>query len=155
MHRDVTAGEPVMERLVPVPGPIKKMPQPVHPLAGVPTAVAAFVGRAASGPVNQPVQIDSVSDFQTNFGGLWPDSELGYAIGEFFANGGQHAIQCDAETTTQADIAAGTVNVLIGLPRCCRRSSSCWNCRLQPGLSRTKPHSLAPRDRWILHPTFC
>jgi phage tail sheath protein FI len=70
---------------------IQEIPSPVHTIAAVPTAVAAFVGRALRGPVNTPVRIHSFADFQRTFGSLWAMSELGYAVQQFFLNGGADA----------------------------------------------------------------
>lgn len=44
------------------------------------------------GPVNQPVVISSYSDFERTFGGLWLESSLGYAVRDFYLNGGDQAI---------------------------------------------------------------
>lgn len=41
-----------------------------HTIEGVDTSIAAFVGAAARGPVNTPIQITSFSDFENIFGGL-------------------------------------------------------------------------------------
>ncbi|MFV8167279.1 phage tail sheath family protein [Mycobacterium sp. 134] len=64
----------------------------VHTIAGVPTAICAFVGGAVSGPVDDPVRVDSYAEFESMFGGLSADSGLGYAVQDFFANGGGSAI---------------------------------------------------------------
>jgi hypothetical protein len=63
-----------------------------HAIARRPTAVTAFVGRTLRGPVNRPVAVASFNDFQAVFGGLWQPSTLGYAIEQFFENGGRAAI---------------------------------------------------------------
>ena len=55
------------------------------------TARTAFVGRTLRGPVNRPVFIKSFAEFQHVFGGLWQPSLLGYAIEQFFENGGREA----------------------------------------------------------------
>jgi hypothetical protein len=55
------------------------------------TARAAFVGRTLRGPINQPIFIASFSEFQRAFGGLWQPSPLGYAVEQFFDNGGREA----------------------------------------------------------------
>ncbi len=60
-------------------------------IGGVPTGVAAFVGRTLKGPVNRPVPISSFSDFQHIFGGLWQPSPVAYAVDHFFENGGRRA----------------------------------------------------------------
>ncbi len=56
------------------------------------TARTAFVGRTLRGPVNRPVFIKSFVEFQQVFGGLWQPSLLGYAIEQFFDNGGREAL---------------------------------------------------------------
>jgi hypothetical protein len=64
------------------------------PIPPVGTSTAAFVGTAASGPVNSvSAAITSVADFETVYGktgntGNTPDS-LNLAVHAFFANGGQ------------------------------------------------------------------
>lgn len=64
------------------------LPAPIPPIG---TSTAAFVGTAASGPVNSvSAPITSVADFETVYGntGNTPDS-LNLAVDAFFANGGQ------------------------------------------------------------------
>ncbi|HME39430.1 MAG TPA: hypothetical protein VKG63_10770 [Steroidobacteraceae bacterium] len=56
------------------------------------TARTAFVGRTLRGPVNRPVFIASFTEFQHIFGGLWQPSPLGYAVEQFFDNGGREAL---------------------------------------------------------------
>jgi phage tail sheath protein FI len=70
-------------------GYIMPQQQSIQP---VETDVAAFVGRAASGPVNQPVSIASFSDYQRIFGELSNDSAMSFAVRDFYQNGGQKAI---------------------------------------------------------------
>jgi hypothetical protein len=55
------------------------------------TARTAFVGRTLRGPVNQAVALRSFAQFQQIFGGLWQPSTLGYAVEQFFDNGGRDA----------------------------------------------------------------
>lgn len=54
--------------------------------------VVAFVGRCRKGPINEPVEIRSLADFQRVFGGLWEHSTLSFALEQFFEQGGQHAL---------------------------------------------------------------
>jgi hypothetical protein len=56
------------------------------------TARTAFVGRTLRGPVSRPVLISSFTEFQHVFGGLWQPSPLGYAVEQFFDNGGREAL---------------------------------------------------------------
>ncbi|NNM61761.1 MAG: phage tail sheath family protein [Steroidobacteraceae bacterium] len=57
----------------------------------LPTGRAAFVGRTLRGPVNRAVALTSFTEFQAEFGGLWQPSPLGYALEQFFDNGGREA----------------------------------------------------------------
>jgi hypothetical protein len=63
----------------------------VHTITGVSTSVTAFVGTAKRGPINKAVHLLSYSDFERNFGGLSADSEMSYAVRQFFVNGGSEA----------------------------------------------------------------
>src|SRR5882757_4488354 len=71
---------------------VQEISSGVHTITGVATSITAFVGRAARGPINTAVTINSFSDFSAIFGGLWINSSLGYAVNNFFANGGSQAI---------------------------------------------------------------
>jgi phage tail sheath protein FI len=70
---------------------IEELPSGVHAITGVATSIAAFVGWADQGPTGQATLVESWSDYQAQFGGLDARSYLGYAVNEFFANGGQQA----------------------------------------------------------------
>jgi phage tail sheath protein FI len=63
----------------------------VHAIAGAPTSIAAFVGWTAQGPVTAPSLVESWSQFEATFGGLDARSLLGYAVLQFFTNGGRQA----------------------------------------------------------------
>ena len=63
-----------------------------QPIARLPGAVTAFVGRTVRGPVNQPVLLGSFADYQQVFGGLWQPSTLSYAVEQYFENGGRQAV---------------------------------------------------------------
>jgi hypothetical protein len=64
---------------------------PDQSIARLDVARAAFVGRTLRGPQDRPVVIKSFQDFQAVFGGLWQPSLLGYAVEQFFDNGGREA----------------------------------------------------------------
>ena len=67
---------------------IEEIPSGVRTITGVATSVAAFLGRAKRGPVNEPVLVSSFADFERIYGGLWVDGPLSYAVRSFFLNGG-------------------------------------------------------------------
>lgn len=71
---------------------IEELPSGVRTITGVATSIAAFVGRAWRGPVDEPVTIFGFADYQRQFGGLWRDSTMSYAVQQFFQNGGSQAI---------------------------------------------------------------
>ena len=70
----------------------EEVPNGIRPVAGVSTSITAFVGPARKGPVDEPVSCLNFGDFQREFGGLWERSPMSYAVDDFFANGGSHAI---------------------------------------------------------------
>jgi phage tail sheath protein FI len=71
---------------------IEEIPSGVRTITGVATSITAFVGRALRGPVDKPIIINSFADFERTFGGLWAGSSLGFAVRDFYANGGSQAI---------------------------------------------------------------
>jgi phage tail sheath protein FI len=71
---------------------VREIPSGVRTITGVATSIAAFVGRARKGPLDEPVAIDNFSDFVRTFGDLSVESSLGYAVRQFYLNGGGTAI---------------------------------------------------------------
>jgi hypothetical protein len=71
---------------------IEELPSGVHTITGVATSITAFVGSALRGPANDPVRVQSYAEFERQFGGLWNQSTLGYAVSQFFLNGGGDAL---------------------------------------------------------------
>lgn len=73
---------------------IEELPSGVRTITGVATSITAFVGRALRGPTDEdgPVTINSYSEFARVFGGLWVNSKMGYAVFDFYKNGGGQAI---------------------------------------------------------------
>lgn len=66
---------------------------PSSPVVGpVSTATAAFVGYARRGPLNEPVRVTSLAEYEREFGGPEDGISLGYAARQFFANGGAEGI---------------------------------------------------------------
>ena len=60
----------------------------VHTITSVSTSIAAFFGRSSKGKLNKAIRCLSPSDFTRNFGAPHPQSDLGHAVRQFFANGG-------------------------------------------------------------------
>jgi phage tail sheath protein FI len=59
-----------------------------RPIEGVGTAVAAFVGFAAQGPVNTPTLVSNWSQFTNTFGDFTDGCYLAHAVYGYFSNGG-------------------------------------------------------------------
>ncbi|MBV9684761.1 MAG: phage tail sheath family protein, partial [Solirubrobacterales bacterium] len=78
---------------------VQELPNPVRPIVGVPTSIAAFVGTAPRGQVDDPIEVDSWLDYERTFGSLNPQVAtldpavpLSYAVYLFFLNGGARAL---------------------------------------------------------------
>ena len=71
---------------------IEEIPSGVRTIVGVATSITAFIGRALRGPSDEPIVINSFGDFERKFGGLWVESALGFAVRDFYLNGGSQAI---------------------------------------------------------------
>jgi len=69
-----------------------EQPGSIRVIARAATNIAAFIGRALKGPVNEPVPVRSFADYTRVFGGLWQPSTMSYAVEQFFENGGRCAI---------------------------------------------------------------
>ena len=87
---------------------IEELPSAVRTITGVPTSITAFVGRAWKGPIDEPVTINSLADYERTFGGLWVGSTMSYAVAQFFANGGGQAIVVRVVNRTEAAGTAAT-----------------------------------------------
>ncbi len=98
-----------MPALLTYPGVyVEEISSGVRSITGVATSITAFVGRALKGPT-EPTLINSFSDFNRTFGGLWALSPLGYAVNDFYLNGGGQAIivrlyHRDADQNSKAQI---------------------------------------------------
>jgi uncharacterized protein len=76
---------------------IEELPSLVHSIRPAPTSVAVFVGfvnpfLTNTAVFNQPIQLFSFADYQSNFGGFfswpWLPDYVGQAVYQFFLNGG-------------------------------------------------------------------
>jgi phage tail sheath protein FI len=71
---------------------VEEVPTGIHPIEGVATSTAAFVGRTRSGPLDGPVHVQGYRDFVQMFGSGSPPSTLDHAVRLFFENGGSDAL---------------------------------------------------------------
>jgi Bacteriophage tail sheath protein len=91
---------------------IQELPSPVHTIAGVPTSIAAFVGYTPRGIDNRAQAIFSFADFERLYGGLASNSELSYAVQQFYLNapGSQaYVVRVGYDLATFASVTFDTV----------------------------------------------
>lgn len=94
---------------------IEEIPSGVRAITGVPTSIAAFLGRTPIGPINTPVILNSFGDFTRAFGGLEADSSVSYAVSDFFQNGGGQAVVVRLYSApAESPVSDGVARVAIG-----------------------------------------
>lgn len=67
---------------------VEEVDKGAKPIEGVGTAIAAFVGFAERGPINEPTFLSNWTQFVSNFGNFIPGGYLAHAVYGFFNNGG-------------------------------------------------------------------
>ena len=70
---------------------LDELPSGVHTIVGVSDANTAFIGVAPRGPDYKPTTILGMADYERVFGGLAKTSMMGFAVRDFFQNGGSQA----------------------------------------------------------------
>jgi phage tail sheath protein FI len=98
---------------------IEEVPSGVRTITGVATSIGLFIGWAARGPVNEGKRIFSFADFEREYGVLDRRSFLGYAVRQFFDNGGSDAyvIRIAKTSVPEGDttsVAAATATAKLG-----------------------------------------
>lgn len=91
---------------------IEEIPSGQNTITGVATSIAAFVGWANQGPVGEAVMVESWPQYQATFGGMIPGVYLGYAVYQFFLNGGTQAYIVRLVDSTAAT-ASSTIGGLV------------------------------------------
>jgi len=86
---------------------VEEVDSGARPLEGVGTAVAAFVGLAESGPLNQPTLVSNWSAFADTFGGFLNGAYLAQSVYGYFMNGGGN---CYVVRIGQDDTGNGSKN---------------------------------------------
>jgi phage tail sheath protein FI len=87
-----------------------------RPIEGVGTSVAAFVGLAPDGPLDEPVLVRNWAQFVGTFGDFSEEYYLGHAVYGFFANGGSVAYVVRVGEATEKRAAARPDNSRKTLP---------------------------------------
>lgn len=71
---------------------VEEISSGVRTITGVATSIAAFIGRATRGPVDEAKVITSYADYERTFGGLSLNSAMSFAVRDFYRNGGGTAV---------------------------------------------------------------
>ncbi|GGS12568.1 MULTISPECIES: phage tail sheath family protein [Streptomyces] len=71
---------------------VEELPSSTRTISTLTTSVTAFVGHTRRGPLNEPVRVTSFAEYERRFGGLSARSAVGYAVHQFFGNGGTVAV---------------------------------------------------------------
>src|SRR3954452_2261910 len=126
---------------------IEELPSSVRTITAVSTSVAAFVGYTRRGQLSAPVVLTSFADFERRFGGLSAGGILGYAVQQFFLNGGSTAIIVRLASGGQkstSELAGGGANVL----RVTARDAGAWADGLRV---RIDNDTATPNETFNLH----
>ena len=129
---------------------IEEVPSGVRTITGVATSITAFLGRTRTGPINEPVLINSFGDFERRFGGLGIPYPLSYAVRDFYINGGSQAIivRLYRDPATAADaVSSLTVDTLT----LAASSPGGWGRKLRASIDVEVPPEM--RTRLGLAPT--
>jgi phage tail sheath protein FI len=102
---------------------VEEIPSGVRTITGVATSIGLFIGWAARGPIDKATRLASFADYERTYGGLDQRTLLGYAVQQFFNNGGSDAyvIRLVASGTgvtaaTAAQITAGGITFTAASP---------------------------------------
>ena len=90
---------------------IEEVPSEVRTITGVATSITAFIGRAPRGELNSPVKVRSFAEYARQFGGLWRDSTMGYAVQQYFVNGGAEALIVRVFNADGSTVAASSTTI--------------------------------------------
>ena len=125
---------------------IQEIPSGVHAITGVATSITAFIGRAARGPDNRAYTVNSFGDFERVFGGLWAPSSLGYAVRDFFLNGGGQAIIVRLfNVDTAATAHPANAKIKVGTFRFAADSKGTWGANLRASIDTNVSADVAAR----------
>lgn len=135
---------------------ITEIPSGSRTIVGVATSITAFVGAASRGPADVPVTIFSFADFERTFGGLSRTSGPGYAVRDFYQNGGGEALivrLVHMATDARPRRAAPGRPVQLALHPRRPRSRRTWTTR--PGRPpRRSASSNGPSSLWTRRPDW-
>ncbi|MEP7187087.1 MAG: phage tail sheath subtilisin-like domain-containing protein, partial [Rhodanobacter sp.] len=128
---------------------IEEIPSGVRTITGVATSISAFIGRAAFGPTDadpeSPVIINSYGDFERTFGKLDPAYTMGYAVRDFYLNGGSQAAIVRLYKTSGTPAAAASAAIKIANLPLEAASAGSWGNQLRARVDANVSGEIAAR----------
>ena len=92
---------------------IEEIPSGVRTITGVATSITAFIGSALRGEENEPILVQSFAEYTRSFGGLSRSHPMGFAVSQFFINGGRDALIVRvSEGGVMSTVTAGTLSLV-------------------------------------------
>jgi uncharacterized protein len=92
---------------------IEEVPSGVRTITGVATSITAFIGSALRGEENEPTLVQSFAEYTRTFGELSRSHPLGFAVRQFFINGGRDALIVRVSSGgAAASVTAGTLSLV-------------------------------------------
>jgi hypothetical protein len=97
---------------------IEEIPSGVRTISGVATSIALFIGWAARGTTDRALRLTSFADFERQYRGLDRRSLLGYAVRQFYENGGSDAyvLRIADDDAESAEAAIGDLTLTASSP---------------------------------------
>jgi phage tail sheath protein FI len=112
---------------------IEEVPSGVRSITGVATSITAFVGSALRGEENEPTLVQSFAEYSRNFGDLSRSHPMGFAVSQYFRNGGRDALIVRVTNSgAPATVAADTLNLVAA-------SAGEWGERLSVTITHPDP----------------
>ncbi|MEV7084841.1 phage tail sheath C-terminal domain-containing protein [Streptomyces sp. NPDC093085] len=123
---------------------IEELSSSTRTIASVTTSVTAFVGHTRRGPLHEPVRVTSFAEFERRFGGLTARSAVGYAVHQFFGNGGTVAVIVRVAKAGTGKAACVTLDSTEGKSQCPvlevhAKEPGRWGSRLRVAVDHDTP----------------
>jgi phage tail sheath protein FI len=119
---------------------VEEVSSGVKPIAGVGTAVGAFIGLAEKGEIGKAILVTNWSQYVSEFGNFIPNAYLAYAVYNFFAEGGTscyvvRAASPDAKNATS--ILKDSSTEKVDLIQISARSEGEWGNRISYQIAKS------------------
>lgn len=112
---------------------IEEVPSEVRTITGVATSITAFIGSALRGEEDEPVRVQSFAEYSRTFGNLSRSHPMGFAVSQFFLNGGRDALIVRVtQGGSPATVSAGSLNLVAA-------SSGDWGEQLSVTITHPDP----------------